>query len=345
MMSAYQPQILVKAESRVYFGSAGELLGELLSSKSRVIVISDPNVNYFHSALSRNYDTILIGVGEVEKSLQCVERVYDRLIELGADRQTFILAIGGGIVTDVAGFAASTYMRGLKFGFVPTTLLSQVDASVGGKNGVNVGGFKNMVGTFNQPEFVVVDAELLKSLSQREFRAGLAEMIKSAIIGDRELFFELENLSLEQLQTTSELCCRLVRRAVEVKARIVEVDECEKGERRKLNLGHTIGHAIERWSDRMNHGEAVAVGIAVAAKIANKMGLLSADDCVRICRLLEMYGFTQELPIGADLIAQAVRKDKKNEGAHIHFVLPTSIGDCLVMPISIDSLGCLISNL
>ena len=192
-------QIDVTNGSRVYVGSVEQLFKELLPEK-RIIVISDSNIDRTHHDLIAPYEHILIGQGEQAKSLATTDEIYRKLIDMGADRSTFILGIGGGIVTDVAGFVASTYMRGVEFGFVTTTLLGSVDASVGGKNGVNVGGFKNMVGTFSQPRFVICDVALLHTLSDREFRAGLAEVIKTAILGDRELFELLENSSFEELR-------------------------------------------------------------------------------------------------------------------------------------------------
>ena len=182
-----KPAFNVRQQSEVYISSAAEILPELLP-QGRVVVVSDATIDRLYHPLLAKYDSVLIGTGESIKTLQTVETLYRRFIELGVDRSTFVLGIGGGIVTDVAGFAASTYMRGLPFGFISTTLLGQVDASVGGKNGVNVDGYKNMAGTFTQPQFVVCDPSLLRSLPDREFRAGLAEVVKAAIIADADLF-------------------------------------------------------------------------------------------------------------------------------------------------------------
>ena len=253
-----KPAFNVRQQSQVYIGSAAELLPELLP-EGRVVVVSDATIDRLYHPLLAKYDAVLIGTGESIKTLQTVETIYRRFIELGVDRATFVLAVGGGIVTDVAGFAASTYMRGLRFGFVSTTLLGQVDASVGGKNGVNVDGYKNMAGTFTQPQFVVCDPALLRSLPDREFRAGLAEVVKAAIIADADLFARIEQVSFETLRADTDLLADVISAAIRVKADIVEYDEKETGERRKLNLGHTLAHAIEKSSNRMNHGEAVAV--------------------------------------------------------------------------------------
>lgn len=342
MNSCCQTPITIKSKSKICFGPAEELLHELLPEGRRVIVISDINIDRCHSSLIGKWDKILVGTGETIKTLQSVDRLYSQLIELGADRHTFILAIGGGIVTDIAGFVASTYMRGLEFGFVPTTLLSQVDASVGGKNGVNVGGFKNMVGTFSQPQFVLIDTSLLSTLSDREFRAGVSEMIKGAIIGDMQLFESLERLSFEELRGDKTLAERFVVSAVRVKAKIVEGDECERGERRKLNFGHSVAHAIESSSGAMNHGEAVAVGVVAAAEIALGLGLLSECDFHRIKSIYIRYGFNLTSPVSRRKIVEAMAKDKKNEGAVLHFVLPEGIGRCKVEPMSIEQLSALL---
>ena len=265
--------------------------------EGRVIVVSDATIDRLYHPLLAPYDTVLIGAGESIKTLQTVESIYRRFIELGADRSTFVLAVGGGIVTDVAGFAAATYMRGLSFGFVSTTLLGQVDASVGGKNGVNVDGYKNMAGTFKQPRFVICDPEIL-----------LTDAISAA---------------------------------VRVKADIVERDEHETGDRRKLNLGHTLAHAIEKCSNRMNHGEAVAVGTALIADAAVKLGVLLPADRDRIVNVLEKLGFDLTPPVDVKRLLKEVGKDKKSEDGMLRIVLPVGIGDCEVRPMPIADFAAL----
>ena len=324
-----KPAFNVRQQSKVYIASADELLPELLP-EGRVVVVSDATIDRLYHPLLDKYDTVLIGTGESIKTLQTVETIYRRFIELGVDRSTFVLGIGGGIVTDVAGFAASTYMRGLRFGFVSTTLLGQVDASVGGKNGVNVDGYKNMAGTFTQPQFVVCDPSLLRSLSDREFRAGLAEVVKAAIIADADLFGRIEQTSFETLRTDTDLLSDVISAAIRVKADIVEYDEKESGERRKLNLGHTLAHAIEKSSNRMNHGEAVAVGTALIAGAAVKLGVLKEEDRLRIEKLLVRLGFDLTPPVEIKRLLKEVGKDKKNEDGMLRIVLPVGIGDCEV---------------
>ena len=331
-------EIEVTTNSRIYIGRADELLQQLLPA-GRVIVISDSNLDRTHHEMITPFDHILIGQGEQAKSLATLDEIYRKLIEMGADRTSFILGIGGGIVTDVAGFVASTYMRGIKFGFVTTTLLGAVDASVGGKNGVNVGGFKNMVGTFSQPQFVVCDASLLATLPSREFRAGLAEVIKTAILGDAELFALLERTSFEALRKDAALLEEVITRCMKVKASVVAEDEREGGRRRILNLGHTIAHAIEKSSNKLNHGEAVAVGLYHITHSALAQGLISECDAGRISALIEQYGFVTESPAERKQLLKAIEGDKKRSGDSLHLIYPTAIGKVTDHVISFDKLG------
>ena len=329
--------IEITSKSRVYIGDAGALLAELLPER-RVIVISDTGVDCLQHELIAPYDTILVGRGESAKSLAMLDGVYRRLIELGADRTTFILGVGGGVVTDIAGFVASTYMRGVEFGFVTTTLLGAVDASVGGKNGVNIGGYKNMVGTFSQPQFVICDVSLLHTLPDREFRAGLAEVIKTAILGDAELFEMLERGTFEAMREDKSLLTDVVTRCVRVKASVVAQDEREAGCRRILNLGHTVAHAIEKESSNYSHGEAVAIGIYYMTRKALEHNLISDVDAKRIFALIERYGFDVELPIERKAMLKAIGGDKKRRGDALHLILPTAIGAVEDREVALDGL-------
>ena len=227
-------------------------------------------------------------------------------------------------------------MRGVEFGFVSTSLLGQVDASVGGKNGVNVDGYKNMVGTFTQPRFVICDVGMLRTLPEREVRTGMAEVIKAGIIADEELFSKLELTPLAELTKNPDLLSEVVYRAIKVKADIVERDEREHGDRRKLNLGHTLAHAIEKSSSKMNHGEAVAVGLSLISDAAARRGLLSAADKERICSLLQRTGFDLTPPVAMRVLLKAVSKDKKSEGDVLNVVFPTAIGACEVVPMPLE---------
>lgn len=335
-----EPTFNVRQQSGIYIGPTSDILPGVLP-EGRVVVVSDATIDRLYHPMLAPYDTVLIGLGESIKTLQTVESIYRRFIELGVDRSTFVLGIGGGIVTDVTGFAAATYMRGLDFGFVSTTLLGQVDASVGGKNGVNVDGYKNMAGTFTQPKFVICDPEMLRTLSDREFRAGLAEVVKAAIIADADLFSRIEATTFDDLRSNTDLLTDAVSASIRVKADIVERDERESGDRRKLNLGHTLAHAIEKCTNRLNHGEAVAVGMALIADASVKLGVLTAGDRDRIVNVLKNLGFDLTLPVDVKRLLKEVDKDKKNEDGMLRIVVPVGIGDCDVRRMSHDEFAAL----
>ena len=315
--------------TKLFFGPAAEILPEVLPNR-RVVVITDENVDRLYPDLVHRYEHIIIGIGEEIKNLHTVSRIYDELMAMGADRKTFLLGIGGGIVTDITGFVAATYMRGVEFGFVSTTLLGQVDASIGGKNGVNVADYKNMVGTITQPSFVISDVEMLRTLPERELRAGMAEVVKSAIVGDRELFDFIARNASEDIYRSTESMQYIVRRAMAVKMAIVEGDERENGKRIMLNLGHTIGHAIEKSTHELNHGEAVAVGMLLISRVACRLGFLNLADEVAIEELLLKLGFSFDLPVSMEEVLKATHKDKKKDEGVINVVLPVEIGECEV---------------
>ncbi|MCL2561295.1 MAG: 3-dehydroquinate synthase [Rikenellaceae bacterium] len=323
-------EIIIKAH-------AAQKLSEYLPD-GRVIAITDSNVVHLCDA----HEKIVVEAGEEHKTLTTAENIWRALVERGAGRDCFIVGIGGGTVTDITGFVAATYMRGVRFGFVPTTLLGQVDAAIGGKNGVNLDGYKNMVGTFAQPQFVLCDPALLCTLPDREFRTGLAEVVKAAVVGNAELFELLESSDFERLRSDDTLLAEVISRAVRVKMNIVERDEREAGERRKLNLGHTFGHAIESLSRDYLHGEAVAAGMATAATMAMRAKLLSADDHSRIGHLLERFGLPLRTELPFESLLAAIRKDKKCEGGDaIRFVFPTGIGSCEVRRIGFGEMATL----
>ncbi len=328
--------------SRIYIGAASELLAGLLP-EGRTVAVADAAFLRAHGALLAPYETLEVSLDESTKTVASAEALCRRLLDRGVDRQTFLLVAGGGVTTDTAGFVASTYMRGLRFGFLSTTLLGQVDAAVGGKNGVNLDGYKNMIGTFSQPEFVLCDPGLLATLPPRELRAGLAELIKAAIIADADLFARLEAVDFETLTRDRDLLADAVSAAVRVKVDIVGRDERETGERRKLNLGHTLAHAIEKCSSAMNHGEAVAVGTDLIAGAAERMGLLSAADRARIAALLGRMGFDLRPPVAVGQLLREVARDKKREGDLLHIVLPAGIGDCTVRPMPVEAFAALFS--
>lgn len=287
----------------------------------RVVIITDESVFKFYSKFISSYDYIVIPCGEENKSLNTASFIYNELLKRGADRHTFIIGFGGGIVTDITGFISSTFMRGVEFGFVATTLLAQVDASVGGKNGVNFLGYKNMVGVFNQPEFVVCDVELLRTLPRREFVAGLSEIIKAALIADISLFEEFELHDIEEIIGNGEFIKKIVRRSVEIKAEVVERDEHEHNLRKKLNLGHTFAHAIEKSTHDYLHGEAVSLGLVVIADLSVKMGRMSDVQRDRVFKVLKRVGLPINCRYSYNDLKEIVKTDKKKNGESIDLVL------------------------
>ena len=304
---------------------------------AKPIIITDTNVGKLYPLDAIAGGVITIGTGETIKTLDTVEKIYAQLLSLQADRSAFIVGVGGGIVCDITGFAASTFMRGVRFGFVATSLLAQVDASVGGKNGVNFQGYKNMVGLFHQPEFVICDLEVLKTLPPREISCGLAEIVKHAAIADADLFAFLEEQAESVLALDPEAIEKLVLRSVGIKSAIVSRDETEKGERRLLNFGHTFGHAIEKVSG-ISHGEAVSIGMVVAAALSVKKGLLTTKEERRLRDLLARLQLPNDFAFDPQKILNAATKDKKRAGDRIHFVLLAGIGDAVVEPIAIEEL-------
>ena len=304
----------------------------------RTVIITDSTVEGLYRDQFPDCPVIAIGVGEKIKTLETVTTIFSRLVDLEADRSTFILGLGGGIVCDIAGFAASTYMRGARFGFVATTLLAQVDASVGGKNGVNFGGYKNMVGVFNQPDFVICDLGLLKSLPVRELLCGFAEIIKHGAIADPSMLDFLENHRDAALDLDAAIIRHLVYRSVEIKAGVVTRDEREQGERRKLNFGHTFGHALEKLTG-IPHGEAVGIGMVLAARLSVEKGLLGRNDARRLERIVHSYGLPVRPPVAVSAMLAAMRKDKKREGDRIHFVFLDRPGHACVEDLAFEELS------
>jgi 3-dehydroquinate synthase len=310
----------------------------------KTVVITDANVRYYYQDDFRFHNIIEIELGEVSKNLLTVQSIYAKLMEFAADRSSFVVGIGGGIVCDIAGFVASTYLRGLRFGFVASTLLAQVDASVGGKNGVNFNGYKNLVGVFSQPEFVICDLELLKTLPQKEVRCGLAEIVKHAAIGDPNLFLYLEKNYQKALELDAKVIQKLVYDSIRLKSSIVNQDEREKGQRKKLNFGHTFGHAIEKTTG-VSHGEAVSVGMVLAATLSVKRGLLAPQEAERIQKLLQKLKLPTRLQIAEGRLIDALKKDKKKKGDKIDFVLLHGLGNAVVEEISLKELEAVTNKL
>ena len=273
--------------------------------------------------------TMLVPAGEQYKNLNTANRLYGKMIQQRIDRKGLVIALGGGVIGDLAGFVAATYERGIRFVQVPTTLLAQVDSSIGGKVGVNHQLGKNMIGAFKQPQFVLVDPSVLTTLPMRELRSGLAEIIKVGIIWDHNFFNYLEEHVHDILRQEAITLKYIIRRSCQVKAQVVAEDEFEKGLRAILNFGHTTAHAVETLTGytQYTHGEAVAIGMVVAARLAHAMGMITADSLHRIIRLLKKFEMPVYLPTcqPADLM-NLMEADKKAVSGQIHFILPTEIG-------------------
>lgn len=267
--------------------------------------------------------------GESAKTMRSVELLARSLARAGADRHSVVVAVGGGVVGDVAGFAAATYLRGVSLVQVPTTLVAQTDSAIGGKTGVNIPEGKNLVGAFYAPKLVLVDATLLKTLPAREFRGGMAEVIKYGVIADRKMFAFLERHLDRAMSRDADALAYLIGRSVEIKARVVSKDEKESGLREILNFGHTFGHALESATNyrRYQHGEAVAWGMMCAALLGHETGTTPAADASRIVALVRRLGTLPPWPrMPASRLLEAMRSDKKTRGGKLRFVLSPRIG-------------------
>ncbi len=333
-----------RGQSDIHVGESLDNLKHYVPENRRIIIITDSVVRDLYGKRFPSGDVISIGIGEKIKTLATLEHIFHRLIEMEADRSVFIVGIGGGIVCDTTGFAASLYLRGVDFGYVSTTLLAQVDASVGGKTGVNFGGYKNMVGVFNQPGFVICDPALLETLPAKEIACGFAEIVKHAIIADADMFAFLEQNSPKALVLERSVIQRLVFESVDIKAGVVEQDEREQGERRKLNFGHTFGHAIEKTAG-LRHGEAVSLGMVIAGALSVEKGLLHPDEQGRIVALLKSLGLPVRMEVDKQAVLDAMQKDKKRQGDSIKFVLADGLGQALVQDVSLQELADVVKRL
>ncbi len=311
----------------------------------KVMVVSNPAIfrHYGEQAISAlnsagfEVFSCTLLAGEQYKTLGSVQKIYNAALENRLERSSTLVALGGGVVGDITGFAAATWLRGINFVQVPTSLLAMVDAAIGGKTGVNHPQGKNLIGAFYQPRLVLIDPDVLKTLPAREFRAGMAEVIKYGIIWDAELFAQLEQvLRLDQMRYLNEgLLQEILNRSCQAKADVVSKDEKEAGLRAILNYGHTIGHAVESLTGyrSVNHGEAVAIGMVAAGKIAVEMQLWEKEAAQRQDALIGKAGLSIKLPSGIDIeaIVDALQNDKKVQEGKVRFVLPTQIGSVTII--------------
>jgi len=261
-----------------------------------------------HKKRFSNWRVIVLQPGEEQKTQATVDSIIAQLIMMQADRKTTLIGVGGGVITDITGYTASVYMRGIKFGFVPSTLLSMVDASIGGKNGVDVGPYKNLAGTIRQPDFLLYDSSFLRSLPHAEWVNGFAEIIKHACIKDSRLFSELEEHNLKHYKNDKDALSKLVQKNAMIKSNVVMADEFEQGERKLLNFGHTWGHAIET-NYALPHGHAVSIGMVMACRLSEQLNGFKGTD--RVVELLEKYGLPVEMEVDKKKVFEVLKMDKK----------------------------------
>jgi len=315
--------------SSIYVGEKLKNLEQYLPS-TQVVIITDENIKHCYQKDFPDVPVITIGTGEKIKTLATVETILKELIHHSCDRSSFIVGIGGGIVCDITGFAASVFLRGVNFGFVSTSLLSQVDASVGGKKFLSFLSF---------PRFFVPGC-----LPEDQISNGLAEIVKHALIFDENLFKFIEQNSGKALKLDYDTIFKLVSDSVKIKSKIVQEDEKESGERRKLNFGHTIGHAIEKLG-RRGHGSAVSIGMVAAARFSQKKGLITSKDVAQIIDLLTELNLPTSLEYSADDIINAAAKDKKKQGRDLFYVFLEKIGKAKVEKISFNEMNTLIKSI
>lgn len=317
---------------------------ENLVKKENNIFITDENIFAKQPQKFTGWRTIVLKVGEQFKNQKAVDEVINQLIEMHADRQSFLVGIGGGVVTDITGFVASVYMRGIKFGFVPTSILAMVDASIGGKNGIDVGVYKNLVGVINHPEFLLYDYSFLETLPAEEWINGFAEIIKHACIKDKEMFAFLEENSLTKFQSSLDFTGKLIEKNVDIKYSIVSNDEHETGERKLLNFGHTIGHAIENTS-KLAHGNAISIGMVAACIISQQINEFPGSDTQKVKELLSKYQLPISLNFDKEKTWNILLHDKKKSGTDMSFIVLDVIGKGSVKRIPLSDLQVIFNKL
>lgn len=308
-------------------------------NKANAIFITDENVYALHQKQFKGKPTIVIPAGEVHKHQATVDFIIEALLNFGANRQSVLIGVGGGVVTDMVGYVAGVFMRGVAFGFVPTTILAMVDAAIGGKNGIDVGVYKNMVGLIRQPAFILYDHSFLTTLPSYQWENGFAEIIKHAAIKDAKMMKELNENNLAFYQKNIKALAALIQKNVEIKVKVVQKDEFEQGDRKLLNFGHTLGHAIEN-EHALLHGHAISVGMVYAAKISQVLqGFTSTGLLVET---LKKYGLPTAMHFDVDQAMAVMQKDKKKANAGMQYVLLNKIGKAVYETIPMKTLEKLI---
>jgi 3-dehydroquinate synthase len=324
-----------------YFAAGFSQLKDIVD-RNHSIIITDENIFAAHAKKFKNRDTIVLKAGEAFKTQSTADAIIEQLIKMEADRKTTLIAVGGGVVTDITGYVASVYMRGIAFGFVPTSLLAMVDAAIGGKNGIDVGVYKNIAGSIRQPSFILYDLGFLNTLPPAEWENGFAEIIKHACIKDEAMFRELENCSLKQYRVKKKLLADLIRRNAVLKIKVVQQDEFEKEERRLLNFGHTLGHALENQYE-LSHGQAISIGMTCACHISEQ--LCGFKQTERVVKLLEKYQLPAYASFNKKKVMHVLKMDKKRERNEINYVLLKKTGKGITRSIPIDQLEKIINGL
>ena len=330
------------SSSTALYPASGIVHLKKITSPASTVLVTDENVYHAHAKRFRGWNTVVLKPGEEYKVQATADALISQLIEMEADRTSTLVGVGGGVISDITGYVASVYLRGIRFGFVPTTILGLVDASIGGKNGIDVGDHKNMVGVIRQPAFILQDMVFLNSLPQREWENGFAEIIKHACIKDAVMFAELENKTLKQYQSSQRSVCDLIRRNALIKSGIVRKDEMENGERRVLNFGHTLGHALETKYE-LSHGKAIAIGITAACHISEKR--TGFRQTARVVNLLEKYNLPTYANFDKQKVFEVLKMDKKRERKEMNYVLLERIGKAVVHPIPLKQLEKIIQDL
>lgn len=324
------------------FKQLGEIVSELSMKDSKICIVTDSNVGPLYleqvknelKAYCKQVDSFTFPAGEENKNLETVQNVYEHLIKLRYDRSDVLLALGGGVVGDLTGYTAASYLRGIRFIQVPTSLLSMVDSSIGGKTGVDFKSYKNMVGAFYQPKAVYMNISVLSSLNEVQFYSGFGEIIKHGLILDKAYFDKLNQYSFTELQSDTDFMQAVIERSCEIKKSIVDIDPMEKGPRAMLNFGHTIGHAVEKKVyTKYLHGECVGIGMAAAAYISNKRELISDEECQTILDCIKKYHLpvkVEGFSLDANEIFDITRNDKKMKGDKIKFILLKNPGEAYI---------------
>lgn len=306
-----------------------------IRSRERTVLVTDEHVFEHHKAGFKGWNTIVLKPGEEYKVQPTVDSIIGQLIDMQADRQFTLVGVGGGVVTDLAGYAASIYMRGIDFGFIPTSLLAMVDASIGGKNGIDVGPYKNMVGIIRQPSFILYDYSLLETLPATHWSDGFAEIVKHACIRDSSAFRMLEKNDLAGIRQDGKALHALIERNARLKSDVVRKDEFEQGDRKLLNFGHTLGHALETQYE-LSHGQAVAIGMVCACRFSEQA--LGFAHTERVARVLTQYGLPTEAKFDPEKVLAILKMDKKRVRREMNYILLEKIGRGVVHPLPLRSL-------